>query len=42
MKLITTKTKEWRPKPYPCTEIWVKKVFYFLGIKFKTVKTKVK
>lgn len=38
MKLITTKTREWRPGPYPCWEVFWKTTWYFLGIPYKSKK----
>ncbi len=36
MKILYTKTTEWRPHKFPAAEIYSKTVTYFLGIKIKT------
>lgn len=42
MKLITKKIDKWRPSPYPCFEVYERIRLYFLGIRYRTIKNKIK
>jgi hypothetical protein len=42
MKILTKRSKEWRPCPFPCATVFLKTTWYFLGIPVKSSKKKIK